>query len=198
MNEKYGLWTVIDENLTKTKVLAECECGVRKRVRKADLKSGKSKMCRQCSSEANVGSHGMRNTSEYNTWVHMIQRCHNPKNKDYPHYGGRGIEVCQMWRDSFEAFYMTIGPKPSEEYTIERIDTEKNYEPGNVKWATRQEQVLNQRSNVQITIDGETKVVSKWAEDPRCTVSKYTIYKRLKRGWDGRRAVMEPSNARTV
>jgi hypothetical protein len=100
-----------------------------------------------------------------------------------------------MWRNSFEAFFVCLGAKPSDEYTIERIDTNKSYEPGNVKWATRQEQVLNQRSNVRLTIEGETKVVSQWAADPRCPVSQFTIYKRLKRGWDAKRAVFTPSQA---
>ncbi len=153
-------------------------------------------MCRQCSSEATNGSHGMRNTPEYNTWVHMIQRCHNPNNKDYEHYGGRGIVVCDMWRNSFEAFYMTIGGKPGAEYTIERIDTDGDYTPGNVKWATRQEQVLNQRSNVKLTMRGMTLTVSQWAKHPDCSVTHFTVYKRLKRGWDPERAVFEPSRAK--
>jgi hypothetical protein len=123
----------------------------------------------------------------------MIQRCHNPNNKDYKNYGGRGIKVCDMWRESFEAFYMMLGPKPSAEYTIERIDYNKGYEPGNVKWATRQEQVLNKSDNVNVTIDGETKAVSQWAKDERCSVTEFTIYKRLKRGWDPEEAVLKPN-----
>lgn len=138
----------------------------------------------------------MRGTPEYNTWVHMVQRCHNPNNKDYEHYGGRGIKVCDMWRSSFEAFFMTVGKRPGDDYTIERIDTNDDYRPGNVKWATRQEQVLNQRSNINLTIDGETKAVSQWARDPRCPVSQFTIYKRVQRGWSDERAVLTPSKKR--
>lgn len=195
--DTFGLWTV-EMKGSKGRWICRCECGVSRSIRASDLRSGKSRMCRQCSAEASSRTHGMRDTSEYNTWVHMIQRCHNPKNKDYPHYGGRGIRVCDMWRESFEAFYMVVGPKPTPDHTIERIDTDGNYEPGNVKWATREEQVLNQRSNVKVTIDGETKTVTQWARDPRCSVSHFTIYKRLKRGWDGRRAVLEPSRKATV
>src|SRR5690606_10320984 len=86
---------------------------------------------------------GGKASPEYNTWVHMIQRCHNPKNKDYKNYGGRGIEVCELWRDSFEAFLLMVGKRPTAQHTIERIDTNKGYEPGNVKWATRFEQNQN-------------------------------------------------------
>ena len=197
IGDTFGLWTV-EGKASKGRWTCRCECGVSRSVRGSDLQNGKSRMCRQCSTEASGTTHGMRNTPEYNTWVHMIQRCHNPNNKDYPNYGGRGIVVCDMWRQSFEAFYMVVGAKPAPEYTIERIDTDGNYEPGNVKWATRQEQVLNQRSNVYLTIDGETMTVSQWARDPRCTVSQFTIYKRLKRGWDDKKAVFEPSKGHST
>lgn len=123
----------------------------------------------------------MSKSPEYNTWVHMNQRCGNPKNKDYDNYGGRGITVFPLWRDSFESFFMMIGPRPFVGATIERIDYNKGYYPGNVKWISRQEQVLNKRDNVYLEIGGESKTVSQWAlESP---VSSFTIYKRIKRGW---------------
>jgi len=125
----------------------------------------------------------------------MNQRCHNPKNKDYENYGGRGIKVFPLWKTSFEAFYMMIGPRPHIDDTIERIDYNKGYMPGNVKWASRQEQVLNKSDNVVIEIDGVTKTVSQWAEDS--PLSGFTIYKRIKRGWPEKhgsyKTVFEPS-----
>lgn len=123
----------------------------------------------------------------------MIQRCHNPGNKDYKNYGGRGIEVCEMWRESFEAFLLMVGKRPFPEATIDRIDSNGNYEPSNVRWASRAEQNLNTRSNVRLTIDGETKAVSEWSRDSRCPVNMFVIYKRLERGWDAKDAVMTPS-----
>jgi hypothetical protein len=194
VGDKYGSWTVLEKLGYKGKYACVCACGYKQNIKGADLKKGKSRMCRYCAREQAPGTkHGMRNTSEYNTWVHMIQRCHNPNNKDYPNYGGRGIIVCDMWRESFEAFYMTIGPKTTPEHTIERIDTNGNYAPGNVKWATRTEQNRNQRSNVNLTIGDVTKSVSEWSLDEDCPVSKFTIFKRLDRGWGPRRAVFEPS-----
>lgn len=154
-------------------------------------------MCRRCSVGLSKTTHGAspygQASPEYTTWVHMIQRCHNPKNKDYKNYGARGIAVCDMWRDSFEAFLLMVGKRPFPEATIERLDYNKGYEPGNVKWASRAEQNLNTRSNVRLTIDGETKTVSEWSRDPRCAVSMFTIYKRLDRGWDHKDAVCKSS-----
>lgn len=202
VGQKYGAWEVIGPSSDSSKMMCRCSCGrTEHSVRKYDLVRGKSLMCRRCSVAISKTSHGAapygKSSPEYNTWVHMIQRCHNPKNKDYKNYGGRGIEVCEMWRESFEAFLLMVGKRPTLKHTIERIDTNRGYEPGNVRWATRHEQNQNMRSNVKLTIEGETKTVSEWSRDPRCTVSMFTVYKRLDRGWDARRAVFTPSKSRS-
>lgn len=202
VGQRFGAWVVVRLHADPAKVVVLCDCGRTERsVRLYDLTHGKSLMCRRCSVSVSKTSHGAApygNTSpEYNTWVHMIQRCHNPKNKDYKNYGGRGIEVCEMWRESFEAFLLMVGKRPTLQHTIERIDSNGNYEPGNVRWATRAEQNVNTRSNVKLTIDGVTQTVSEWSRDPRCTVSMFTVYKRLDRGWDARRAVFTPSKSRS-
>lgn len=201
VGQKYGAWNVVGESSDNSKMLCRCDCGrTEHSVRKYDLVHGKSLMCRRCSVSVSKTSHGAApygNTSpEYNTWVHMIQRCHNSNNKDYKNYGGRGIVVCDMWRESFEAFLLMIGKRPTLKHTIERIDSNGNYEPGNVKWATRFEQNQNTRSNVKLTIEGETKTVSEWSRDARCSVSMFTIYKRLDRGWDPVKAVTTPSRTK--
>lgn len=198
VGQKFGAWTVIEVTEGQPKVLCRCDCGRTEHpVRLYDLARGKSLMCRRCSVSLSKTSHGASpygNTSpEYNTWVHMLQRCHNPNNKDYKNYGGRGIIVCDMWRESFEAFLLMVGKRPTLAHTIERIDSNGNYEPGNVRWATRAEQNVNTRSNVNLTIDGVTQTVSEWSRDPRCSVSMFTIYKRLDRKWDAAKAVFTPS-----
>ena len=89
--------------------------------------------------------HGMYGKSEYLAWRAMKQRCFNNKNPGYPDYGGRGITVWIGWQKSFELFINFLGPKPSPEYTLERINNDGNYEPGNVKWATKSENNCNRR-----------------------------------------------------
>lgn len=90
--------------------------------------------------------HGLTESLEYNPWCKMIQRCHNPKNENYKHYGERGITVAPEWRLSFTAFRNHIGPRPSTKHTIDRINNNGNYEPGNVRWATQSQQNVNRRN----------------------------------------------------
>ncbi len=124
----------------------------------------------------------------------MVQRCHNPKNHAYSRYGGRGIEVCQRWRDSFVDFMADVGPRPSLAHEIDRIDNEKGYAPGNVRWATSKQQGRNRSTNHRITALGETLCIVEWSE--RTGLSKETIRQRLKRGWSPERAVTAPLGAR--
>lgn len=91
-------------------------------------------------------SHGMRHTRVYRIWNAMRQRCHNPKQPHYERYGGKGIAVCERWRQSFTAFYEDMGDPPSEVHSIDRIDPTGNYEPANCRWATPLEQRHNRTS----------------------------------------------------
>lgn len=185
-----GTWTV-EKKLPGQKYACRCACKIEQSIRAYDLLNGKSLMCRQCS--VSLASKSGRNIEEdgtYNTWVHMIQRCTNPNSKDYKNYGARGITVCDLWLDSYDAFLLQMGQRP-DGYTIERIDYNKGYEPGNCKWLPRAEQPLNKRDNVVLTIFEETKVASQWIRDPRCVVNQNTFYKRIASGWDPERALTE-------
>lgn len=90
--------------------------------------------------------HGKYYSPEYRAWSNMLTRCYNPKRKDYDNYGGRGIGVCNEWRESFSKFYAYMGDRPSANHSIDRIDVQGNYEPGNVRWSNRTTQNRNQRS----------------------------------------------------
>lgn len=197
IGRRFGRWVVVEELGYKAKYTCRCDCGVESNIRVYDLLKAKSIMCKACSASASKSpGQPVSNTTEYNTWIHINQRCHNPKNKDYANYGGRGIQVYPLWRESYEAFLMYIGKKPEPGHSIERIDVNAGYQPGNVCWATRDEQARNKRSNVFVEIDGERKTVVEWSEDGISSVPLKTIYKRIERGWDPREAVIAPVGSR--
>ena len=115
----------------------------------------------------------------YARWINMIQRCTNPNNPKYYIYGGRGITVCESWRN-FINFYNDMGDCP-ENYTLDRIDTNGNYEPSNCRWATQYTQQNNRSNNLKLTFCGETLSVTEWAR--RLGTSHKTITYRLNNGW---------------
>jgi hypothetical protein len=105
----------------------------------------------------------MAGTPLYTTWTAMLERCRNPKHISYEHYGGRGISVCKSW-ERFENFYKDVGEKPTPEMTLDRIENDGNYEPGNVRWATRREQAANSERAILVTLNGVTKTLVEWCE----------------------------------
>ena len=102
----------------------------------------------------------------YGTWANLRRRCFNPEAKDFANYGGRGVAVCQRWAESFEAFVEDVdkllGPKPDPSYSLDRVNNDGNYEPSNVRWATKREQTLNRRP---VSTQGEQNGNSKLTED---------------------------------
>ena len=107
----------------------------------------------------------MSKTRPYDIWQNMKGRCYNPHNPRYDRYGGRGITVCDEWKEDFNAFYeWSVQNGYSDDLTIDRIDNDKGYSPDNCRWATQEEQARNRESNIKITIGNATKTLKEWCE----------------------------------
>jgi hypothetical protein len=164
-----------------------CDCGNYTVSVFRSVKAGKIVSCgckRLACAGQNFRTHGLTKSPEYTSWRAMVERCHNPKNSYYGFYGARGISVCDEWRGpgGFANWLEHIGRKPFAGMTQDRIDNNGNYEPGNVRWATRKEQSNNQRARKQgtMTAYGETLPYREWAA--RLRVSNGVISERLRRG----------------
>jgi hypothetical protein len=128
---------------------------------------------------------------EHATWRSIIRRCENPNAENYYLYGGRGIHVCDRWRNSFVAFFNDVGPRPSDEHSIDRRNGALGYQPGNCYWATRIEQANNKRNNRSLTARGETHTLAEWART--VSIDPTLLLARIDRlGWDVEKAIFEP------
>ena len=177
IGERFGRLTILSEPLlagaSHYKVFVRCDCGVEKWTRLHEAKSCGCDRSRPL-------THGESYAPEYRSWQDMIQRCHNPRSQKWCDYGGRGIRVCERWRQSYRAFLEDMGHRPSPNHSLDRYpDNNGNYEPGNVRWATRKQQSQNTRVNRFITINDVTYCHAEWAR--RLGMSDCALRYRLKR-----------------
>jgi len=175
-----------------------CDCGNEVNVVGYNLTSGHTTSCgcyhRERAAEANT-MHGMAGRGErhpvYDAWFHMLQRCENPKNKNYKDYGGRGIKVCAEWHDPAVFIEWALANGWQKGLQIDRIDNNGNYGPSNCHWVSSKENNRNRRSNRLITFDGKTQTMTEWAEE--LSISYCTLKDRInKLHWPIERALVEP------
>lgn len=171
----FGRLTVISfaglKNRRNAQWLCRCECGEEKIVSGANLTGGGTTSCGCLALEirkslhithGQTRRHGQR-TAEYRAWAGMKNRCTNSNFPEFKYYGGKGISVCEEWMNSFETFFSHVGKRPSKDHSLDRWPNKNgNYEPGNVRWATREQQSNNQVKNVIILYNGEQKTLAEW------------------------------------
>ena len=156
-----------------------CDCGMESEKRVSDFH--KLQTCSYvCPLHKTCRVHPVGSRKEYTAWKDMLRRCLDTNNPAYANYGGRGITVYEGWVNSFHLFYGYMGAAPAK-HSIDRVNNDKGYEPGNVRWATQKTQSNNKRNTVSITANGQTKTLSEWAD--QLGVSYDKLYYRYQHGW---------------
>lgn len=198
---KFNRWTVTSNIFSirgHKMVDAICECGNLRQVRVVKLKTGASRSC-GCLRNEELTTHGQTKRAtrhlshEYWIWNAMIQRCTNKDNRQFPDYGGRGINVDEKWL-KFEGFLEDMGFRPTTLHSIDRTDNSLGYCKTNCEWKLRVEQNRNRRNNHTLTLNGESLCVSAWAEKLGCTSA--FIFNRIKRGWTDKKILTKPSRTK--
>lgn len=182
----------------KWKAEWECKCGVRFEsfVDNVSRRHTKSCGCDQViARSASYPTHGHfigdKPTRTYKSWQAMIARCTNPKHPAFLQYGGRGIIICEQWRNSFEQFLADVGERPDGK-TLDRIETNGNYEPGNVQWATRTDQNRNKRNSTTVLVGNESVSLAKLYRASGSIIPFRAAASRVRLGWNYERAFTQP------
>lgn len=149
--ETHDYWTIVRYSYTdkdrKRRYLVKCKCGVEAVMNIKRILNGESKSC-GCRNIENHTTHNRSRNRIYGAWLNMKGRCTNPKSHKWPYYGGRGITVCDRWLTDFKAFAADMGEPPTVKHSIDRINNDGNYEPGNCRWATIAQQSSNRRKPI--------------------------------------------------
>lgn len=178
---RYAIWNCL------------CDCGRQHQTATAYLSHGNVRSCGCLGEErrmAAVTKHGFSRHPLYAIYRTMMHRCYNPKAGAYRHYGGRGIAVCQRWRESFLSFVEDMGPKPSPDHSIDRINNDGDYCPENCRWATHEQQFSNRRGSRYLSHNGQTLTMAQWSKI--LGISSGTIHQRLDSGWTIEQALTTP------
>jgi hypothetical protein len=196
-NQRFGQITALHphhkETTKHTYWWCRCDCGHEWAVNLANLKNQRS--CRTCYTKRRTANYDTQ-TPEYRTWRSIKNRCLNARNPRYADYGGRGITVCKRWRESYPNFLADMGPRPSPEHSIDRIDNDGPYSPDNCRWATRAEQLSNRRDNMWVTHNGQTLTLQQWAT--HFGIPRNTLHYRYHQGDRGDRLFRKPKPKRLM
>lgn len=212
IGDRYGRWVILSFERNKWQrwsAFCRCDCGTKRLVCLASLKDGTSPSC-GCQSADFLRQHvfraafrhghasGGRRSPEYKAWASMRRRCENTASANFRLYGGRGIRVCPEWH-VFEAFLQDVDMRPGPGYSLDRIDNDGNYEPGNVRWATSKQQCRNTRANRYVELNGRRMTLVECAEQAGFVGRSgyHLIHLRLRRGWSIERAVSTPIRQHT-
>lgn len=189
--QRFGILTAIEptEGRDFASIIwkCKCDCGNYKLASVAQLRSGNYKSCGCLHVK-----HGLYKHPLFTVWYDIKRRCYDESRYCYKNYGGRGITMCDEWRDDFKSFYdwaMTHGY--NEGLTIDRINNDGNYEPGNCRWATMKSQCNNRRSNKYLTYNNRTQTIAEWADE--YGLNQHTLYSRINSyGWSIEKALITP------
>lgn len=210
IGKKFGRWTVIEvlprergaKRMKPLKYKCLCDCGNTGEVNKTCLVTGRSLSCgcyvRQKCSET-MTTHGLSRTPLYALWSSIKRRVANPNTKSFVRYGARGIVLCDEWANDFQSFYDyvngTLGPKPTPQHSLDRIENEGNYEPGNIQWATSEAQSSNRSSNIVVVYQGISDTLTRHCK--RLGLNPKAVNLRVsRRGWTPEQALSTPTDGR--
>lgn len=195
--QKYGRLTILDEALPALsnghrdrRWNCLCDCGTQKVILQGSFRSGKTVSC-GCFHEECMKSPYDTDSPEYAAWLNMKARCNPTYRKNEACYQRKQLGVCDHWLNDFQAFLDHVGPRPSPSHSIDRIDNSNGYLPGNVRWATKQEQSRNRDCAIWLTFCGERLHLAEWAK--RTGLLERVIYRRVKvNGWTVEKALTTP------
>lgn len=168
-----------------------CDCGTVRSTAVATLQTGQSKSC-GCLVREKTTKHGLHKSPLYRVWVRMHQRCYDPKIEKYPHYGGRGITVCERWHDVTK-FHEDMSPLYRDGLWLDRIDNDGPYSPENCRWTARSTQQRNKRNNIVISFNGRSQVLQDWCDE--LGIRYGLVWDRIRAGWEPVKALSTPARA---
>ncbi len=169
--------------------MSRCNCSVPVVMRRLCVGGKTMSYCKTCMTAVRAEYNG-QNPRERKVWWSMIDRCHNERCSSYERYGGRGVRVCDRWRNSFQKFIQDVGPKPSPKHSLDRINGKLGYSPDNCRWATAKEQARNQSRNAWFIFNGKKMLVGDIAA--ATGVPHGRLYNRIRRGMTINQAISLP------